>query len=110
MKIVFTDSIFDVISKRLHEGRRDHKKAEYILITPDEHDDLRSDHRFHHHCEDGMRALYSSAPSKAPRDETLRTIDLEDKTATNSGRRSCRFMTTLKFQGIDVYVVPARFM
>jgi hypothetical protein len=111
MKIVFQDSIIDIIAKRLHEGRAANKKAQYILITEEEYAELRSDHRFFQHCDDGMRAYFSaSSPSEAMRNETVRTIELVDPAANRQQRSHYRFMSTMKFQGVDVYVVPARFM
>ena len=110
MKIVFKDSLIDVLIKRIHEGKCENKTVEYILLTEEECCDLKHDRRYFQYCDGGMH--FVAAPSVEMRDAKFHTIQLQDPDARNDSRVSPyrTFPSFMKFMGVPVYVVPARFM
>lgn len=111
MKLVFKDSIFDILNKRIYDAKRANKKIDYILVTEEEYADMRAD-RDYMHCMD-YRVNYNPCAeiNLGSMDATFRTIRLEEPSRGRPGSRPyVNFASHLKFQGYDIYVVPARFM
>lgn len=110
MKIVFKDSIFDVLSKRISDAHRANKKIDYILVTEEEYADMRADRYFMHHMD--YRVNYGAPGDIGSMNATFKTIQLKEPDYPHRGARSpymC-FQSSIVFQGVDIYVVPKRFM
>jgi len=100
MKVVLKPSIIDEIYKRIRDAEMGHRKVDYILVTPEEFDEIR----------------YQARPNLSPvamdyrnpfAEVSFKTVTLTDRTDPCGPKRTFASHNTLF--GYPLYVVPNHF-
>lgn len=110
MKIVFKDSIFTILGQRIMDAKRANKRIDYILVTEEEYADMRGDRDFMHSM--NYRINYGGAGDIGSMNTSFKVIELKDPDYRGSPHHPqyMRFASHCVFQGVDIFVVPSRFM
>jgi hypothetical protein len=97
MKVVLKPSILDEIYKRIRDAEMSHRKVDYILVTPQEYDDVRYQ----------ARPDLGLSPSSMPSDAKFQTIELDSPYQRYS---KIRFASHDTLFGFPLYVVPPEYI
>jgi hypothetical protein len=103
MKAVLKDTLYGRMLKEIDDAKRNNKEVDYFLITREEENELYRMGKL-----DSIWATFN--PNVNYHEETIRTIELEDRSAKYLGHRYVRFaQSPHKFMDIDIFVVPREF-
>lgn len=98
MKAVFKKTAVDKLYEILANAERDRKKIDYLLLTPEEYDEVR------HYCTYPWALQHSYEIS----DMTVRIVELTPR--GRDWRSTYRFpVSPYKFHGHDIVVAPAEY-
>jgi len=98
MKVVLKPSILDEIRKRIQEAMMNHRRVDYILVTPQEYDDVRNQ---------VSPSWYGLTSSSMPSDATFKIIELDHAYERYAKRRFASHETLM---GYPLYVVPSEYI
>jgi hypothetical protein len=99
MKAVFKKTALDRLYEIIEDAARNRKKIDYLLLTPQEFDEVRDA------CSFPWKLYHDASPCP---DMSIRTVELQHKSRHWADAR--RFMvSTYKFHGFDIVVAPSEY-
>jgi hypothetical protein len=109
MKVVFKVTVYDRIVERLHEGVRQGRKPEYIVVTREEYAELRNDERTYSSL--SPRFNYLTPSERAPAEATFTVREFPRTSGGDCLNRHdrIRVVSHENFQGVPLFGVPAAF-